>query len=41
MGGSMCSMEDTAREMEDSYDEDDEEEVDEDDDWICEGVPGE
>jgi hypothetical protein len=32
MGGSMCSMEDTARELEDSYDEDDEEEVDEEED---------
>jgi hypothetical protein len=39
MGGSMCSMEDTARELEGAYDEADEEEVDEDDDWICEGKP--
>jgi len=39
MGGSMCSMEDTARELEGAYDEADEEEVEEDDDWICEGKP--
>ena len=41
MGGSMCSMEDTAREMEDSYDEDDEEEVDEEEEDMgtLEGTP--